>query len=142
MTYDSDGIKSFLESLRKAKRPEPEKPYFRIERTVHPQPKKMEKKHKLQKRDTSIHGHRCRNRHEERRLRVLSYYSAGPPICAECGITDVAMLCLDHIMGDGAEHRKQLNGKNIYTWIVENNYPVGFQVLCHNCNFKKGTSPW
>jgi hypothetical protein len=26
----------------------------------------------------------------------------------------------------------------LINWIIENNYPDGFQILCHNCNVAKG----
>jgi len=31
-----------------------------------------------------------------------------------------------------------LKGKHLINWIIENNYPDGFQILCHNCNVAKG----
>jgi len=46
------------------------------------------------------------------------------------------MLTLDHINDDGAEHRKKLK-KSVYLWIIENNYPPGFQDLCWNHNIRK-----
>lgn len=72
---------------------------------------------------------------------ALSHYSiADCPICAHCGITDVDVLCIDHINNDGATHRKKLKllgGYNFYLWLRQQGYPEGFQVLCFNCNHKK-----
>ncbi len=76
-----------------------------------------------------------------KRLRydVLSYYSNGIPMCACCSEETFCFLSLDHIHEDGATHRRNLKGKTckIYSWVRLNNYPPGFQVLCHNCNIAK-----
>ena len=29
-------------------------------------------------------------------------------------------------------------GQVLRNWIIKNNFPKGFQVLCHNCNYAKG----
>lgn len=72
-----------------------------------------------------------------RRISVLSFYSGGTPMCACCGEKNYEFLAIDHINNDGSKHRKQIGG-NINAWIVANNFPDIFQVLCHNCNFAKG----
>jgi len=58
--------------------------------------------------------------------------------CACCNETQIEFLTIDHINGGGNQHRKELNGRNIYYWLKENGYPAGFQVLCCNCNMAKG----
>ena len=35
-------------------------------------------------------------------------------------------------------YSSKLKGKSLINWIIENNYPKGFQILCHNCNVAKG----
>ena len=35
-------------------------------------------------------------------------------------------------------YSSSLDGYNLYNWIIENNFPEGFKILCHNCNFAKG----
>ena len=30
------------------------------------------------------------------------------------------------------------NGHPLNQWLVTNNFPKGFQILCSNCNFAKG----
>lgn len=72
-----------------------------------------------------------------RRITVLSFYSKGVPKCACCGEMNYEFLAIDHINNDGNKHRKQIGG-NINAWIMANNFPDMFQVLCHNCNFAKG----
>lgn len=57
--------------------------------------------------------------------------------CTCCSETILAFLTIDHIYGDGHEHRRKLNlggGTDFYLWLRKNNYPEGFQVLCFNCN--------
>ncbi len=58
--------------------------------------------------------------------------------CECCGETLLDFLTIDHINNDGARHRKEFGraGK-IHRWIISNNFPEGFQVLCFNCNYSK-----
>lgn len=72
------------------------------------------------------------------RLKVLTEYCEGTPSCTKCGFTDIRALSLDHINGDGAEHRRSgIFGHKLYNWAVRNNYPDKLQVLCMNCQFIK-----
>mgnify|MGYP001569003390 CR=1 FL=1 len=77
----------------------------------------------------------------ELKLAILNRYSKpNPPRCACCGIDDTDVLCVDHINGGGNAHRKQirvLSGTMFYRWLMKNNYPEGYQILCANCNLKK-----
>ena len=63
------------------------------------------------------------------------------PQCSypECNITDLDMLCIDHINNNGVEHRKEVNayGSTFYEYLIRNNYPEGYQDLCANHNQKK-----
>lgn len=72
------------------------------------------------------------------RLKALLHYSNGMLQCACCGEDKIEFLAIDHIKNDGAEHRKKV-GKTraIFQWLQKHDYPPGFQVLCHNCNFAK-----
>ncbi len=74
--------------------------------------------------------------------KVLMYYSnpAGTPVCNNCGEQDVEVLCIDHIRGGGQKQREQFNGglgTAFYRWLIRNGYPMGYQVLCWNCNHRK-----
>jgi hypothetical protein len=76
---------------------------------------------------------------------IMKHYSNGDIKCVECDINDIDMLTLDHINNNGAEHkreigshRKDCKGIGMYGWIVKNDFPKGFQVLCWNHNIKKG----
>jgi hypothetical protein len=87
------------------------------------------------------------------RLAVLRAYCGGDPCCQCCGERHIEFLDLDHVKGDGAEHRKTLrrNGEGqrgdnrpVYRWARDNSYPDTLQVLCHNCNrarFRYGRCP-
>jgi len=71
---------------------------------------------------------------------VIAHYSKGSMRCPICGIDDIVVLCIDHIDGNGQAHRRAIgrtSGAGFYQWLIQNNYPVGFQVLCYNCNMRK-----
>lgn len=73
------------------------------------------------------------------RLDSLCQYSkTNPPSCACCGESQYEFLAIDHINGGGNAHRREHNIGNISIWLHANNWPEGFQVLCHNCNMAKG----
>lgn len=72
------------------------------------------------------------------KMDVLGHYSGQTMKCARCPYSDVRALTIDHMNGDGANHRKQLkNPSKMYQWLRSNGYPDGFQVLCMNCQFIK-----
>lgn len=72
----------------------------------------------------------------EQRLMALEHYGGSPPSCRCCGETIIEFLSFDHINGGGSKHRKSGIGNMSY-WLVKNNFPIGFQILCHNCNQAK-----
>ena len=74
-----------------------------------------------------------------RKKKVLTHYGNGILACVRCGFSDIRALSIDHIEGDGTQHRKNRTqgGTNFYAWLVRNNYPSGFQTLCMNCNWIK-----
>ena len=78
-------------------------------------------------------------RRMEVREEVYNHYCNGKIECQCCGESEIDMLTLDHINNDGAQHRKfnPATGKNLVGYVMKNNYPEGYQVLCMNCNFSK-----
>ena len=74
---------------------------------------------------------------------VLSFY--GPNKEArrswpKCEVSDIDMLCLDHINDDGALERKSgiaSKGKAFYRRLRREKFPPGYQTLCYNHNQKK-----
>jgi hypothetical protein len=72
-------------------------------------------------------------RERQKRLRVINFYGGR---CKCCGEDTFEFLAIDHINNDGAEHRRTFKS-SIIDWIIKNNFPKGFQILCHNCNLAK-----
>lgn len=92
----------------------------------------------------NLDRHRENNRRNDKRLKDECYNAYGGYKCACCGETEPAFLSLDHVNNDGAQHRRDVNsglkrggGKKIYAWLIANNFPPGFQILCMNCNWGK-----
>jgi serine/threonine protein phosphatase PrpC len=84
------------------------------------------------------------NRKQIFKNEALTYYGNGKLSCVRCGFDDIRALTIDHINGNGSEHRKstdknKIQGSHIYEWLVKNNYPKGYQTLCANCQFIKRT---
>jgi len=77
-------------------------------------------------------GQRGADRRLAIRKVVISYYSGGTDVCACCGEGHIEFLSIDHIGGGGGKHRKAVG--NFYAWILREDFPPGFRVLCHNCN--------
>jgi hypothetical protein len=63
----------------------------------------------------------------------------GGYVCRCCGETMKECLSIDHMNNNGYFHRKEIGsqGSEFYRWLVKNNFPEGFQVLCMNCQFGK-----
>lgn len=72
------------------------------------------------------------------RLEIINHYSKGKNCCNCCGENHLEFLAVDHIGGGGATHRKEVGVGKVYAWIKRNNFPDGFQILCHNCNLSFG----
>lgn len=75
------------------------------------------------------------------KMLVLQHYSpTSPPCCVKCGFEDFRVLQLDHLNGGGNKQRVKLGnlqGTRFYRWLIVNDFPNGFQVLCANCNVVK-----
>lgn len=69
---------------------------------------------------------------------VFDYYGCKCQWSSGCDVTDPDMLQIDHINGDGYKHRKEIGGGGIrmYQWLIRNNFPPGFRLLCANHNWK------
>lgn len=70
------------------------------------------------------------------RVKVFDHYGRA---CACCGVA--RQLTIDHVNGDGREHRARIGVRTLYVWLVRNGFPDGFQTLCRPCNRSKGTGP-
>lgn len=79
-------------------------------------------------------------RSRENRLAIIYHYGGTPPKCACCGEGEFLFLSIDHI-GGKAKHSQsgaRQSGDALYRWIVKNDFPSGFRILCYNCNCAKG----
>ena len=76
---------------------------------------------------------KSRNFHRKNREDVLQHYGQKCVCCCE---NNKEFLAIDHINGEGRKHRNSITG-GIYKWLIRNNFPEGFQILCHNCNSSK-----
>jgi len=106
--------------------------------------------HRSQKRATSLAQYRKhriaiarRKSLKSRALRVETITAYGGR-CACCGETELSFLCMDHVHGDGAAHRRTLGGhhaggRKMYLWLKREGFPKDrFRVLCYNCNIARG----
>lgn len=69
------------------------------------------------------------------RMRELVFNHYGRR-CVCCGEDNIKFLSIDHMDGNGRKHRIKINN-HIHVWLVKNNFPKEFQVLCYNCNCGK-----
>ncbi len=69
---------------------------------------------------------------------VMEHYSNGELKCSCCGFAEIDGLTIDHIEGRKKwNHDKTMGSNRLYDWLKKNKFPIGFQVLCCNCNFAK-----
>jgi hypothetical protein len=77
------------------------------------------------------------------RVKDATFGAYGGYVCNCCGETERTFLTIDHVNNDGAEFRRRefgrrtSAGKTTYAWLAKRNFPVGYQVLCMNCQFGK-----
>ena len=67
---------------------------------------------------------------------VVDKYSNGTMKCAWCEERRLPCLSVDHIDGGGNAHRKSIRinaGDNFYRWLINQGFPLGFRILCMNC---------
>lgn len=76
------------------------------------------------------------------RLMALTHYSP-ELVCKCCNNNNYQELTIDHIDGNGGEHRRNIfsydpSSRDFYVWLKNHGFPEGFQVLCRRCNSSKG----
>lgn len=77
---------------------------------------------------------KSREYHKKLRLAIISAYTNGTMKC-KCGYTDIRALTIDHINGGGRQERKRIGSNSVfYNYLIKNNFPEGYQILCANCN--------
>ena len=80
---------------------------------------------------------RARKKNLNLKKRIMDAYGG---ICTCCQDDYIGRLTIDHIENNGAEHRRQLGiggGRAFYHFLVKNNFPPDYQVLCSSCNLSK-----
>lgn len=85
-------------------------------------------------------SHSAKEKHRNQNNRQLCIEKYGG-MCQCCGLAVPKYLQLDHVLNDGAEHRRELasngRGGNLYKWAVANDFPDRLQLLCANCHQAK-----
>lgn len=72
--------------------------------------------------------------HLNKRISVLNHYCNNNIKCAHCCCKDIDCLTIDHIDGGGKKHMRNIGfGSHLINWLIKNNFPEGFQILCCNC---------
>jgi hypothetical protein len=113
-------------------------------RQIHKEELKEYRQANKAERDSYYQSHKTekaeyqRKRNLQLKLDALAHYGKdGKPACVRCGYSEnINGLQLDHVNGDGAEHRR-IHSKPIYNWLAKNNYPDGLQTLCGTCHLIK-----
>jgi|TARA_B110000881_G_scaffold56425_1_gene48213 hypothetical protein len=105
--------------------------------------------HKIYNKDNLKHINLTKQKlNVDKRFEVCLTYSkrhsnSDIPCCRCCGEnTDVRFLAIDHIQGKKNLPKSEaiLGGDKLILFLKKNNFPEGYQVLCHNCNAAKGFS--
>jgi len=99
--------------------------------------RRREKEGRYKDNPTWLVKERARGRDKQRRLRQAALGAYGGA-CTCCGEATYEWLTIDHVNGDGAEHRREIGRGNLYRWLKRHDYPDGFRVLCWNCNCARG----
>ena len=148
------GKKKLTEEELKAKRKTPE--YKAKRNTKESTPEYKAKRKEERKRPETLakektrqqqpdYKEKTRIRQQEKRMKVYSVYSkrhsnSDIPCCRCCEETMMEFLAVDHIDGrkNLPEKEKNLRSINLVNFLIKNNFPEGYQILCHNCNMAKG----
>lgn len=72
------------------------------------------------------------------KIKVICHYSNNNMTCKKCGQDDNDVLTINHKEGNGKKHLQslKLHGGNLfYRWLIKNNYPEEYNILCMNCQF-------
>lgn len=72
-----------------------------------------------------------------KRLLCIEHYSNKKFECNCCGEKNIKFLTIDHSNNDGAKHRREVHHSGLCGWLIRNNFPSGFQILCINCNWAR-----
>ena len=108
-------------------------------------------KHKIRNRPRV--NKRATQLNHERKEIVYTHYSkklsnSDVPCCNCCGYVGIKFLTVDHIIPKREMEkdpkmikmgfRAKRKASSLSQWLITNNFPIGFQILCWNCNVAKG----
>ena len=81
----------------------------------------------------------ARKQRRKRRQRLIKFYGGE---CECCGLAVFEFLTFAHINGDGAAHRRELNGSvtRFISWLDQPERRPGIGVQCYNCNCASNAS--
>lgn len=72
-----------------------------------------------------------------RDLRLIIIHGYGGK-CSCCGEAERKFLCIDHVNNNGGQERRQgKKSSTLYKFIISNEFPEDYQLLCYNCNGAK-----
>lgn len=89
---------------------------------------------------------RAQDKTKRLRAKLEAFDAYGGRFCACCGEIEIDFLSLDHVNGRKKEERLDLRknpkaykscGYWLYKRLKREGWPLGFQVLCMNCNWGK-----
>ena len=126
---------SILNKRKYAKNPEKYKQMRKDDRKNNlDKVKSQEKKYSTSHREQRI------KKYSDTKYTIFSKYSKGKPKCACCGEQEMYFLSIDHIVNRKKWGHEGYTSGKLYRFLIKNDFPDGFQVLCMNCNFAKGHS--
>lgn len=71
------------------------------------------------------------------KIKVLAHYGHGTASCVRCGFDDIRALVLDHIVPICGDKNRKALGAYLYSSLLRDGFPSGYQTLCANCNLIK-----
>lgn len=139
--------KQAYEKKKEQRKQEMREYYQEHKETMNKQAKQWRKDHKeylhqYDKNRQPIKRIHDRTLYLNKKIQCIFVYTNGKMKCSYngCDIDDVDLLTIDHIEGGGRKQLRDLKitgGKQFYTWLIRNNFPDGYRVLCFNHNFKE-----
>ena len=137
--FDDDMLFKLAVEMERKKAEEKEKKRLRYLKTLETRREKKKTREENNPIQTANEKIKTRGKARERRdfIRKTVFDHYGNK-CVCCGETIEVFLTVDHIYNGGAEHRKEVgSGIRLYKWLIDNDFPDGFQLLCRNCNWGK-----
>jgi hypothetical protein len=83
----------------------------------------------------------CAERHNANK-RLICLYAYGVnkkrnPFCNCCGDDEIRVLTIDHIIPVYKTKELRKKGITLYCWLIKNDFPKTYQILCRRCNISK-----